>query len=224
MTESPQVDVVILTPGLYLMGDYVKSLLALSQELAQRKITWAYANEYSSHVADAREITLAGTRNNTVAENKPFMGNLSYKKLLWIDSDIAFKPMDAIKLIESDKDIISGAYLLADGSATAYKEPMGYGFTFDEILEMKEPIQVYSVGFGFLCIKQGVFEKMTRPWFQSVPITIERQETSYTFNILGEDLSFCHRAHELGFDVWLDPSVRVQHHKLMKLTWEGIKP
>jgi hypothetical protein len=91
---------------------------------------------------------------------------------------------------------------------------------------MEEPIKVHSVGFGFLCIKQGIFEKMSRPWFGSPQVAYTEPKTNkeYSFPLMGEDMSWCHRVGEMGIDIWLDPKVRVTHHKMMKLTWNGIQP
>ncbi len=73
-------------------------------------------------------------------------------------------------------------------------------------------------------MKPGVFEKMTRPWFQSAIVSYYNDDGSeYKFPLMGEDLSWCHRAKELGFDIWFDPTVKVTHHKTLQLTWEGIK-
>jgi GT2 family glycosyltransferase len=91
---------------------------------------------------------------------------------------------------------------------------------------MEEPMKVHGIGMGFVAIKQGVFEKLTRPWFQSVEVTMKDAETQkeFTFPIMGEDISLCERIHRAGFDIWFDPTIRVEHNKMMKLTWEGIKP
>jgi GT2 family glycosyltransferase len=62
---------------------------------------------------------------------------------------------------------------------------------------------------------------MTRPWFQSVIVT---NDNGFSFPMMGEDLSWCKRAIDLGYDIWFDPTVKVTHNKMMKLTWEGIKP
>ena len=217
----PHVNVVICTPGHSVMNVYFKAFMETINELNKRSITWAWSGDYSSHVGDAREITLAGTKENLINETKPFHGNLTYDKLMWIDSDIAWKPEDFIKLYESDKDIISGAYLLATGEVVAYKEQAGQPYTYEEVLKMQEPVEVSGTGFGFICIKQGVFEKLSRPWFQSTPITVESKGEKFTFHMMGEDLSFCYRAKDAGFKIWFDPTVRVLHHKMMRLTWEG---
>lgn len=216
-----KVDVVIATPGHSMMVPYVKSLLALADALAREGMTWAWSSEYCSHVADARETTLSGTRNNDIHENRPFMGELDYDTILWIDSDIAFTPEDAMKLIKSDKEIVSGAYLLATGEVTAYEKMLKPGYTYNEVLEMNELREIEGCGFGFLAVKKGVFESLTRPWFQAASGTTD---DGVTFPIMGEDLSWCTRVREAGFKIWFDPTVRVTHHKMMKLTWEGILP
>jgi hypothetical protein len=215
------VNVIIATPGHSMMTVYVKSLLGLTDRLNREGMTWAWASEYSSHVADAREMTLNGDNQNDVKEQRPFKGNLTYDKILWIDSDIAFNPDDAIKLIKSDKEIISGAYLLASGEVTAYKKMLGAGYTYDEVKAMDEPIQIEGCGFGFLAVKSGVFESLTRPWFQAAMATTD---DGFTFPIMGEDMSWCQRVRSEGYEIWFDPTVRVTHHKMMKLTWEGIRP
>lgn len=215
------VNVIICTPGHSMMTPYVKSLLALTDRLNQEGKTWAWSSEYSSMVSDAREMTLNGDNQNSITEQRPFKGQITYDALLWIDSDIAFNPDDAMKLINSDKDIISGAYLLSSGEVTAYPEMLKGGYTYDQVLAMTEPVKVAGVGFGFLAVKSGIFEQLSRPWFQAAMATTE---DGFTFPLMGEDLSWCKRVTDLGYDIWFDPTVRVTHHKMMKLTWEGIRP
>jgi len=216
-----KVDVIVATPGHSVMASYVKSLLSLSTLFAEKKITWMWLSEYSSHVADAREMTLNGDSVNSLVETKPLKGKVEYDKILWIDSDIAFNPEDAMKLLESDKDIISGAYLLSFGEVTAYPKLLKQGYTYEEVIKMNEPVKVAGCGFGFLAVKSGVFEALSRPWFQSA---IVEQDDGFKFPMMGEDLSWCKRVTDLGYEIWFDPTVRVTHHKTMKLTWEGIKP
>jgi hypothetical protein len=215
------VNVVIATPGHSMMSSYVKSLLELTNKFNEEKITWAWSSEYSSHVADAREMTLNGSNHNEVNEQRPFKGAITYDKILWIDSDITFKAEDALALIKSDKDIITGAYLLGSGEVTVYKEILKQGYTFNEVKSMTEPVKVAGCGFGFLAVKSGVFESMTRPWFQSVMVTTD---DGFSFPMMGEDLSWCKRATDLGYDIWFDPNIKVTHNKMMKLTWDGPRP
>lgn len=222
----PHVNVIICTPGHSVMTGYIKSLLATIQEFNKLGITWAFSQEYSSHVGDAREMTLNGDNHNIISEVRPFKGQITYDKLLWIDSDIMWEPEQALKLYESDKDIVSGAYLLATGEVTAYPKSLKGGYTYEDVLKMEEPIEVSAIGFGFVCVKQGVFESLKRPWFQSVLVAWDDEETgeSFPFAMMGEDMSWCENVKRAGFTIWLDPSIKVIHHKVMKLTWEGPRP
>jgi hypothetical protein len=222
--DKPHVNLIIATPGHSLMADYVKSLLATSRELSNRGITWIYTNGYASHVADAREITLSGTFKNEIANSNPLSGQITYDKILWIDSDIAWDPEDVIKLYESDKDVVSGAYLFASGEVAAYEKFMGSGYSFDDIKDKTEIMEIDGCGFGFVCVKPGIFESLTRPWFQSAMVKLEQDGKEYEFPVMGEDISWCMRVKEKGYEIWLDPTVQVTHHKTMKLTWKGIQP
>ena len=223
--EKPKIDVVICTPGHSVMAQYLTSLLETMAELTNRKITWALSIQYASMVTDAREMTANNGKENDLANSLPFRGEFDYKKMFWIDSDIAWTPDDFMKLYESDKDIISGAYLLGNGDVTAYKKELGEGYKYEEVKEMTEPVQIEGAGFGFICVKQGVFETLSRPWFGSIEVTKTMPDgTVYTFPVVGEDLSWCYKVRRKGFDIWFDPSVRVTHHKTVQLTWEGMKP
>lgn len=224
MNETPHVNIIFATPGHSMMSIYVRSLLAATQELNRLGISWAFSSEYSSHVADAREMTLNGDNRNSLSESRPFKGQLTYDKILWIDSDIAFTPEDVVKIYNSPYDITTGAYLLSNGEATVYREPFSSGMTFDEVIKLTKPMKIFAAGMGFMAVKSGVFELLSRPWFQSPTVKYKEGETEYTFPIMGEDLSFCYRTNKLGFELWLDPSIKLTHHKTMKLTWEGIRP
>jgi hypothetical protein len=217
------VNLIIATPGHSVMTSYLKSLLSTAEALAKEEITWLFTSQYSSHVADAREVTLSGSMENSIVESRPLQGQFTYDKIMWIDSDISWNPEDVIKLYKSDKDIVSGAYLLASGEVTAYKKILGPGYTHQDVIKMKELTEIDGSGFGFICVKQGVFESLSRPWFQQAMVTKKDEETGekFTFPLMGEDISWCHRVKQNGYQIWLDPTVRVQHHKMMKLTWEG---
>ena len=220
------VNVIIATPGNMLHSNYVRSLLQLCDFLTRNNITWAYSSEYSSHVAHAREITMSGTRKNDFTNTKPLEGKITYDKIMWIDSDIQFTVDDFLKLYNSEEDIVSGAYLLADGNCAAYGGVDNANFSIDEVLSWDKIKEVKYVGFGFLCVKNGVFESLSRPWFQQVSEDVElaNGEKISNFPLIGDDFSWCARARKEGFRILLDPKVKVTHHKSVKLTWEGMTP
>ena len=40
---------------------------------------------------------------------------------------------------------------------------------------------------------------------------------------MGEDLSWCVKAQNLGLEIWIDPRVRVRHQKTMNLDWSDVE-
>ena len=220
------VNVLIATPGRGMVPGYVRSLLKTVHILDKQGISWNYLNEYSSLVAHAREMTIGGTAFNDLNSRQPASGEFTYDKIIWIDSDISWEPIDFFRIYESEKDIISGCYQIEDNTITAYPEPMSAAIPAKEIIKLKDPFKVYAVGFGFLAVKSGVFESMTRPWFGQEPVIVKNQETGkdeYKFPLMGEDLSWCVKAQNLGLEIWIDPRVRVRHQKTMNLDWSDVE-
>ena len=84
--------------------------------------------------------------------------------------------------------------------------------TVDPMAKRKKPFTVDYTGFGWLLIKNGVFEHegMPYPWFAPKMQVFESGEVQ---DMCGEDVSFCLDAKEAGFEIWCDPRVRVGHEK-----------
>lgn len=119
--------------------------------------------------------------------------------LLFIDSDMVV-PMDLVpRLIEADKDIVSG---LAFKRVPGY-EPCIFKKCDREGTEFyldypKGLIEVQGVGMACTLIKRKVFEILQTPYFFPMP------------NI-GEDLAFCVRAREAGFRIFCDTELICGH-------------
>jgi hypothetical protein len=66
------------------------------------------------------------------------------------------------------------------------------------------------IGFGWVLVRKGVFESIEYPWFapklRKLPGGIE--------DVCSEDVAFCADAREAGFEIWVDPRVRVGHEKI----------
>ena len=212
----------IATPGHSFTQGYMKSLLKTINALSAEGISWTFLNEYSSLVAHAREMTLGGSRFNDPNVSEPLHGRMTYDKIIWIDSDITWEPIDFFKLYNSDKEVVSGCYLLHEDSCAAFLEPLGASLTRKDILLRDKPFKVYGVGFGFLCVSSGVFERIQRPWFSQEEIEIVNKDTGVVekkFPLMGEDLAWCNKVQKMGVEIWLDPKVRVGHQKTVTLDW-----
>jgi GT2 family glycosyltransferase len=79
-----------------------------------------------------------------------------------------------------------------------------------EFLLHDDPVEVGGVGFGFVAMKQGVFETMERPWF--LINRVKWDDVDFYTNV-GEDYSWCANAQRAGYKIWVDPHVKVLHHK-----------
>lgn len=213
-------DVLIATPGVKLEAAYVDSLVKTLAECDKKGITYKWLNGQSSLVHHAREITMSGDMVLDPDDKGPMHGKVTYNKIIWIDSDISWTPKDFFKLYNSEYEIISGAYLLADGTTTTvHTAEFLQGIPKNVIKKMKDPIQVQSIGFGFVGIKSGVFERMERPWFSHLSQYIINSRGEKLPDSLGEDISWCVRAYNAKIPIYFDPSVLVNHTKTMQITW-----
>jgi hypothetical protein len=215
--QKPHFNVVITTPGRNMVSEYVKSLLGTIQALQANGLTWHYQNEYASIVTNAREATITGSRQLEVFNSQPGKGQYTYDKLFCIDSDIVWNPEHFLKLYSSEQDIISGVYFEAQGAdAMIHQNKDDYRpMTRDEISllqQVGDSFPVYGVGLGFMCVKQGVFEGIKRPWYGLGKVVQEVDGVIYELP-LGEDLDWCDRVAQNGHQVFVDPTVVVGHVK-----------
>lgn len=214
---KPHFNVVITTPGHHMCAEYVKSLLATIHILNANNISWIYQNEYASLITNAREATITGSRNLEIFNSSPGKDQYSYDKLFMIDSDIVWNPEHFLKLYSSDKNVISGIYFDSQGAdAMIHKQKHDYKpMTREEIIAFQKsgnPVEVYGVGLGFMCVKHGVFESLKRPWFNLGKVSQKINDVTYDIP-QGEDLYFCERVAENGHKVFVDPTVIVGHVK-----------
>jgi hypothetical protein len=217
MTEKPHVNILIATPGRMMEAEYVRSLVATLTYLNKNNISYLYLNEYSSQVNAAREATAMGSKFLQAFAKAPLAGQVTYDKIVWIDSDISWNVEDFMNLYESKYDIVSGLYFNEEGVPLfTFKEDDIY-FDKETIKNRQYPFEVFGAGFGFIAMKSGVFESCKRPWFETEFQRITSDEGEEMFIPWGEDFSWCIKAHEAGYTVMLDPSIRVGHHKKIKV-------
>lgn len=215
--SRPHVNILICTPGRSMESEYVKSLVDTLGYLNANQISYIYLNEYSSQVSAAREATAMGSRLLQAFEKEPLNGQVTYDKMIWIDSDISWTVDQFIKIYKSPYDIVSGVYYNhEDVPMFSVKEDEVY-YDRDTLRGKEYPFEIFAAGFGFIAVKSGVFESMKRPWFDTVFQRIENGNGEEMFIPWGEDYSWCKKARDAGYKVYLDPSIRVGHHKKVML-------
>lgn len=215
-------NVLIATPGKLLHAEYVQSLVETTVWLNSQGLTYKFLNKQSSFIPSGRELTaLDRYENNMDPENYVVgSGAYTYDKIIWIDSDIQWEIEDFKKLYESELDVVSGLYATHPEGIVAcsvfhpeyYKDGIERpAKTHEVFFFMKEdPIEVFGVGFGFVAMKSGVFENMDLPWFKIEHIKWDN--VPFATNI-GEDYSWCMNARRNGYKTFVDPTVKVLHHK-----------
>lgn len=214
---KPHVNILIATPGRMMEAEYVKSLVATLTYLNKIDLSYLYLNEYSSQVNAAREATIMGSRFLSAFETEPLSGHVTYDKVIWIDSDISWEIKDFMKLYDSNYDIVSGLYFNEEGVPLFSFEENSIYFDHKQLQNKEYPFEVFGVGFGFVAMKSGVFEQCKRPWFETEFQRIKNDEGKEMFIPWGEDFSWCIKAHNAGFKIMLDPSIKVGHHKKIRI-------
>ena len=160
---------------------------------------------------------------------KPFDGQ-PFDIWITIDSDIVFTYEQIINLIESTDEhpVVAGMYRMADlvnfafvknWDETYFKERGTFQFiTPEEIENWKKETEfkyfpvVYS-GMGFMAIRREVFDKLKYPFFDSELITITKEDGTIIRDICSEDVSFCKKISQAGFQIMVNTDIRVGHIK-----------
>lgn len=139
--------------------------------------------------------------------------------LFFIDDDIVFEPEQAVRIIDdvsNGMDICGGMYVQKKtlDKTCVFFDDQTVKFSPDAV-----PVEVEAMPTGFLAIHRRVFEKMKEivplchpgtlnfyPFFDPFPM-----KKNGKWIHLSEDWAFCQRARQIGFKVWLDPSIFLGH-------------
>lgn len=185
--------------------NYVTSIYSLAYACAHAGMSTAL------HMRSESLITRA--RNRIV---KDFLADESFTHLFWIDSDIAFTPEAAFRLLLSDRDVVSGVYPLKVINWPVEGLPAGMtrsefdlrytNYAFNPIGQGSEPLAPYLDGdgfievaeatTGFMVIKRDVFLKMMKHY------------PELQYNPDGHNKDPLAHLYWLFFDCMLDPDSR----------------
>lgn len=221
--------IVFCIPGRNFSDKFLFSWTSTMAHCFTQKIEIHLANKYSSNVYYARNLCLGG--NNLAGKNqKPWQGTIDYDYVMWIDSDIVWHSEQIMRLIaiaEQHKqvDIVSGLYIMENETQYAtvvnwdietFKREGRFTFLNKKALknyDLKELVEVAYTGFGFMLIRNGVFEKVGYPWFLPIWEETESVNGVKVRDFTSEDVGFCRTATENGFKIFVDPNIIVGHEK-----------
>jgi hypothetical protein len=217
--------IIFCLPGREYSGDFLCSFTELVMTLRELGAKVRISQKYSSMVNSARCL-VAGADLLRGESQKPFNG-MEYDYMMWIDSDIQFNVDQFFALYNMDKDIASGWYAQPGANDGNYYTPVvekmdnkyflsnGF-FQFLRVKDFdlkKNSFLADYIGFGWVLIKQGVFEKLPYPWFAPRKMKISDTISEMT----SEDVGFCLDARAAGFELWVNPKVRVGHEKTISI-------
>ena len=155
-------------------------------------------------------------RNNLMAK---MMSNTAATHFMFIDSDIRFEADSIFQMMAADKDIIAGLY-----PKKAY--PIAYNINLNQQTKIQGPIfTVDTAATGFLMFKRPVYEALitahpTTKYVDDVGLGKQFEQFMYAIfdcyidergHYLSEDWAFCRRAKALGYDIWADNRVLLNH-------------
>jgi len=221
MTKSLEgKSVVLCLPGATYSGNFLTNLISLCMYIQEQGGRFGISQNHSSMVNFAR-CKVAGA-DVTKGKNQAPFGGRDYDYMMWIDSDIFFRNEDFQALVDMDVDVASGWYNQPGGTSPVvermddqYFEANGtYEFIKEEDMGKRENIfNADYIGFGWVLIKKGVFERMEYPWFapklRVLPNGIQ--------DMCSEDVAWCMDAKKLEIPIWVDPKVRVGHEKVLPI-------
>ena len=132
-----------------------------------------------------------------------------FSDMIWIDSDVEWNPEWIIKLLISDKDVVGGTYRKKTDEIEDYTVKT-------ESLEIEDGlIEVEGLGFGFIKTSRKAIEAL---YHDSEPYESGGKMAHNVFEVVikdgtmvGEDILVCQKLRDLGFSVYLDPSMTCNH-------------
>lgn len=133
-----------------------------------------------------------------------------YDYLFSVDSDISFASDTLEKMIKHDKDMVSGLYIQriqGTHHLEIYKKrPEGGGNERIKFEECKDTplMQIAACGLGCVLIKGKVLKDVGYPQFTY-------HSALNHANTISEDVDFCRKAGNLGFELWADTTIRCDH-------------
>jgi hypothetical protein len=141
--------------------------------------------------------------------------------LLFIDADINFQPDDVLRLLAWASDPKKG---IVAGVPRTRKTEKVYIATLDQddqglTMNGMGLVRATRVATAFMMVRREVFENLIEKhpeWSYYDDNSGRHLHAVFDFKVtptgyIGEDFLFCDRARELGYEVWIDPTIKLGH-------------
>tara|TARA_B100001142_G_C14239077_1_gene618576 strand:- start:558 stop:1220 length:663 start_codon:yes stop_codon:yes gene_type:complete len=210
--------IVFCIPGCTFSYKFLRCWTNLLFWCIQNDINPILSNDIDSNVYFVRAKILGGSTLRG-KKQKPFNGNIDYDYIMFIDSDVIFTPEDVKALLDMDQDIACGAYLMNGGSHYAIVEEFNNNYFLengsfhflsrDDLNKKSDNFKVEYCGMGFMMIKKNIIEQLEYPWFYANKFIFNDEIEEFT----SEDVTFCMSLTKKGFNIVINPKIRVGHEK-----------
>lgn len=185
--------------------------------LASNPQGWRYSVDSEAGINVARSV-----------QASKFYAETADDVFLMVDDDISFDPSDAeglVLLCRAGYDIVGGAYPVRDGSHLALRVNDNKEVEFGPDVP---PTEVDMIGTGFMAVHRRVLDAMvptlnvchgnsTNAFWPFFDFSVVEDDLAGGYAYLTEDYTFCYRARALGFKVWLDPTIAIDHGATVQL-------
>lgn len=141
--------------------------------------------------------------------------------LMFIDADINFEPDDVLRLMAWASDPKKG---IVGGVPRTRKANKVYIAQLDQdeegvTMNRMGLVRAKRIATAFMMIRREVFERLVNenPQWNYYDHTADKQLNAvFDFLVtdegyMGEDYLFCDRAREIGYEVWVDPTIKLGH-------------
>jgi GT2 family glycosyltransferase len=204
--------VLVFVPSFMGMIDsqVVESLLYIQADCAEWK-----DRGFKFYPMIGKRMNVHDARNNAV--QWAIDNGMDY--IFWFDDDMVVEKADNAKplfstLMAHDKDFVAPLFFQRRPpfmpllfKRNQYKD--GIFTTYDNIMDYEKGLlEVDGVGFGCALTKVEMLKKIEKPWF-------------VMGDSFGEDLYFCEKAKQAGFEIYCDTSVQVGHIGDPPIAWES---
>lgn len=198
----------ICTPGMRFTAGYIASLFQTMDWLREEGHTANWWNHASADIYIARNYTVydVGRFGNKVSP-EPFDGD-DYDYMLWLDSDIIWKPEDIQLLLDDEKDVVCGMVPIAlDGTVNVGYMMDGSIVRAKRQAFSKSVSKVDYTGWAYVLVRKGVFESLEYPFFEPwIKTTVDGARIP-----VSEDHAFCKKLRDAGYRIYVDRRVVAKH-------------
>lgn len=174
----------------YIHVEFMRSLIALTNRLKDDGIDFHVEIKSGTLVYVARDLLATKARQE------------GYTHVLWLDSDMVFTEDLVDDLLFVGKPFVTGI--------AHSRRPPHCSCIFRTLRPVdrysfkdygSEPFQIGGCGMACVLMETEIIRAI---WEKYTFCFLPMEE-------LGEDLAFCQRAIDLGYEIWADPAVRIGH-------------